>query len=135
MHSRIYPKDKILVVSIALNKILNHSNNRIQIISHFLFILNLEFPLDSIPEIIYVHPNKVLRYLNVNSHFWPRFGIETRLPMILGVFGLATAFYTLVEKMASISPQRVWSAAKGVISPGSFKNVGQGALVPVQMGP
>jgi hypothetical protein len=46
--------------------------------------------------------------------------------------------HALVEKMSSIppiSPQRVWSAAKGSISPGSFENMGQGALVPVQMGP
>jgi hypothetical protein len=34
-----------------------------------------------------------------------------------------------------ISPQPIRSAAKGSISPGSFENVGQGAFVPVQMGP
>jgi hypothetical protein len=37
--------------------------------------------------------------------------------------------FTLVEKglpFAPISPQRVWSATKGSISPGSFENVGQG---------
>jgi hypothetical protein len=48
------------------------------------------------------------------------------------------ATYTLVEKglpFVYISPQRVRSAAKGVISLGSFENMGQGALVPVQMGP
>jgi hypothetical protein len=48
------------------------------------------------------------------------------------------AIYALVEKrfpFVPISPQRVRSAAKGVISPGLFENVGQGALVPVQMGP
>jgi hypothetical protein len=45
---------------------------------------------------------------------------------------------TLVKKgfpFAPISPQPIRSAAKGSISPGSFENVGQGALVPVQMGP
>jgi hypothetical protein len=36
---------------------------------------------------------------------------------------------------AHISPQHVRSVAKGVISPGSFENVGQGALVLVEMGP
>jgi hypothetical protein len=44
----------------------------------------------------------------------------------------------LVEKRASIrpiSPQTIRSADKGSISPGSIENVGQGALVPVQMGP
>jgi hypothetical protein len=50
----------------------------------------------------------------------------------------AEVLVTLVEKgllFAPISPQRVWSTAKGSISPGSFENVGQGALVPVQMRP
>jgi hypothetical protein len=44
----------------------------------------------------------------------------------------------LLEKglpFAPISPQTVQSAAKRGISPGSIENVGQGALVPVQMGP
>jgi hypothetical protein len=31
-------------------------------------------------------------------------------------------------------PNQIRSAAKGSISPGSFENVGQGALVPVQKG-
>jgi hypothetical protein len=45
---------------------------------------------------------------------------------------------TLVEKRASIrhiSPQTIRSMAKGGISPGLIKNMGQGALVPIQMGP
>jgi hypothetical protein len=45
---------------------------------------------------------------------------------------------TLVEKNPSIrpfSPQLIRPAAKGGISPGSIENVGQGALVLVQMCP
>jgi hypothetical protein len=44
----------------------------------------------------------------------------------------------LVEKRAFIrliNPQTIRSAVKGSISPGSIENMGQGALVPVQMGP
>jgi hypothetical protein len=40
------------------HQILIHPNNRIQIVSHFLSTLNLEFPHNSIPEVISVHPNK-----------------------------------------------------------------------------
>jgi hypothetical protein len=46
--------------------------------------------------------------------------------------------HTLVEKWPSIrpfSPQSIWLAANGHISPGSIENVGQGALVPVQICP
>jgi hypothetical protein len=45
---------------------------------------------------------------------------------------------SLVEKRPSVrpfSPQLIWSAANGHISPGSIENVGQRALVPVQMCP
>jgi hypothetical protein len=44
----------------------------------------------------------------------------------------------LVEKRPStrpFSPQIIRPAANGHISPGSIENVGQGALVPVQMCP
>jgi hypothetical protein len=45
---------------------------------------------------------------------------------------------SLVEKGLPFVPlvlNQIRSEAKGSISPGSFENVGQGALVPVQMGP
>jgi hypothetical protein len=45
---------------------------------------------------------------------------------------------SLVEKRVSFAPissQTIRSAVKVGISPGSIENMGQGALVPVQMGP
>jgi hypothetical protein len=51
---------------------------------------------------------------------------------------MALSFNALVEKRASIhpiSPQTDRPVAKGGNSPGSFENVGQGALVPVQRCP
>jgi hypothetical protein len=57
------------------------------------------------------------------------------LPSLHTVF-ILLLILTLVEKRASIhpiSPQTLRPEAKGDISPGSFKNVGQGALVLVHL--
>jgi hypothetical protein len=44
-------------------QISGHPNNRIRIVSHFFSTPDLEFPLNSISEIISVHPNKDLEQL------------------------------------------------------------------------
>jgi hypothetical protein len=58
---------------------------------------------------------------------------------LFGMQHVGCELQALVEKKGFYSPplvpQPIRFAAKGSISPGSFENMGRGALVPVQMGP
>jgi hypothetical protein len=62
-NSMVYTSKQELEMDITLwfqQQIPSHPNKRIRIACHFLSTMNLEFPLNSILEVISVDPNKAL---------------------------------------------------------------------------